>query len=49
MGKIKELPAYKLANGTVYTGDWKDDFQHGKGKEVLPNGDEYDGNYDMGV
>jgi len=26
MGKIKELPAYKLANGTVFTGDWKDDF-----------------------
>jgi hypothetical protein len=28
-----------FADGTVYTGPWKDDKQHGLGVEAFPNGD----------
>ena len=30
-------------DGVVFTGTWKDDFLHGKGTMVLPNGTRYDG------
>jgi hypothetical protein len=35
-------------DGTCYAGQWKEDKQHGKGKEVWPDGAMYEGDYVMG-
>jgi len=35
-------------NGAKYEGYWKDDLQHGYGKEVWADGSKYDGDYYFG-
>ena len=32
----------------MYTGDWKEDEQHGYGQEQWPDGAKYEGFYDQG-
>jgi ankyrin repeat protein len=33
----------EFVDGVIYQGDWKDNNKHGKGKEIHPNGDKYEG------
>ena len=35
----------KWPDGRVYTGQWKDDMAHGKGKMVYKDGSVYDGEW----
>lgn len=37
----------KWKNGTVYEGEMKENFMHGKGKICYPNGDYYEGQFCM--
>ena len=36
---------FKRVNGTVYDGQWTNDFMNGNGKMTYPNGDEYTGTW----
>lgn len=36
-------------NGAKYTGEWKDDKQHGHGVETWPDGAVYEGHYVNGM
>ena len=33
----------EFVDGAIYQGDWKNNNKHGKGKEIHPNGDKYEG------
>ena len=37
---------YKHNDGSVYTGDWKNDLKHGQGTLKLVNGTIYEGTYE---
>ena len=43
-----ELKVDVIPHTRGYEGEWKDDLQHGKGKEVKADGSSYNGEFKMG-
>jgi hypothetical protein len=40
---------YISQNGKVYIGEWLEDLQHGNGREILPDGGSFDGEFNSGL
>ena len=41
----KEILSFQDTHNNIYTGGWKDDKKHGRGKAAFPNGDIYNGQW----
>jgi hypothetical protein len=46
---LPTLGPYEFENGSVYLGQWKNGFRHGKGKQIWTDGSIYEGFWEQNV